>query len=87
MAQEQVAEAIDIHVLCERDLTGNRYIKEISEVTSEGGGEILSLYRYRDGTYERTGLPTKALLERMAGRMDSGKRELVRRFFNGGVET
>ncbi len=86
MAQEQVAEAIDIHVLCERDLAGKRYVKEISEVCSADGGKTFRLYYYRDGIYERTGLPTKALLERMTTRMGPEKREQIRQFFDGGVE-
>ncbi len=86
MAQEQVAEAIDIHVLCEKDLSGKRYIRQIAEVLSSNGGSVRVLYRYVDGRYERTGLPTEELLERMASRIEKKEKENVRCFFDGGVE-
>ena len=86
MAREQVAEALDIHVLCEKDLNGNRYIKEISEVVSTDGGRGRILYRYMDGRYERCGLPTAELLNRMVTRTEAAEKEYVREFFDGGVE-
>lgn len=70
MAQNQVAEALDIHVLCERDLNGKRYIKEITEIISGGGMHVL--YRYTDGRYERKNKPTKSLADKLAER--TGKR-------------
>ncbi len=86
MAREQVAEALDIHVLCEKDMNGKRYIKEISEVVSANGGCGRVLYRYVDGAYERCGLPTKELLGRMTARINVKERERVWEFFDGGVE-
>lgn len=81
MAQEQVAEAFDIHVLCEKDFNGRRYVKEISEVVSENGGYARVLYRYTDGRYERKGLPTKGLVERMEEHVEQEKKENMRLFF------
>lgn len=86
MAQEQVAEAFDIHVLCEKDINGKRYIKQISEICSEDGGRIRTLYRYSDGRYERVGVPTNRLLCRMSERMEDNEKEKVVSFFYGGVE-
>ncbi len=86
MAQEQVAEAFDIHVLCEKDINGRRYIKQISEIVPEGGGAGRILYRYTDGTYERIGNPTKTLLRRMAEHMEDDESEKVSAFFMGGVK-
>lgn len=86
MAREQVAEAFDIHVLCERDLNGKRYIKEIAEVNAAEGGSIRRLYCYRDGKYVREGIPTKELLERMRVRIETKDKERIGRFFDGGVE-
>lgn len=83
MAQEQVAEAFDIHVLCEKDINGNRYIKQISEIVSEGGGTGRVLYRYVEGRYEMTGIPTKTLLCHMKEHMEVGEREKVEAFFTG----
>lgn len=85
MAKEQVAEAIDIHVLCEKNLNGTRYIKEIAEICSADGGTIRVLYRYNDGKYERKNLPTKGLLERIAARIEEKEKENLWIFFDGGV--
>ncbi len=86
MAREQVAEAFDIHVLCEKDLNGKRYIKEIAEVSAAEGGRIRLLYQYKDGKYVRVGIPTRELLERMKVRIEEKDKEAVGYFFNGGVE-
>ena len=86
MAREQVAEAFDIHVLCEKDLSGKRFIKEITEIVSEGGGHGRILFRYRDGKYVKEGNPTKEVLERMATRLDAKEKEDVWSFFDGGAE-
>ncbi len=83
MAQEQVAEAFDIHVLCEKDINGKRYIKQISEIVPEEGGTGRVLYRYSGGRYEMTGVPTKTLLCRMAEHMEGGAGEKVSAFFTG----
>ncbi len=81
MAQNQVAEAFDIHVLCEKDLSGKRYIKEITEIIS--GGEMNVLYRYTDGRYERKNKPTKQLADKITECM--GKKEVIDEgvFFRG----
>lgn len=81
MAQEQVTEAFDIHVLCEKDLNGKRYVKEISEVSSEGGGRFHLLYRYEDGTYIRVGVPSHRLICRMTERLEKERKEKVLAFF------
>ncbi len=83
MAQEQVAEAFDIHVLCEKDINGKRYIKQISEIVSDDGGTGRILYRYSEGRYEMTGIPTQTLLFRMAEHMEDSEREKVSAFFTG----
>ncbi len=70
MAQEQVAEAFDIHVLCEKKLNGERYIKEISEVSAQNGGSVRVLYRYADGRYERVNAPTEDMIQRMENRIE-----------------
>ncbi len=81
MAQEQVTEAVDIHVLCEKDLGGKRYVKEITEISSEEGGSYHVLYRYEDGAYKRTGEPSRALLRRMTERLGQEKKEKIFTFF------
>ncbi len=86
MARQQVAESIDIHVLCEKDLSGKRYIKEIAEVVSQEGGIVRSLYRYQDGRYKKEGVPTKELLERMTARIEEKEKQNVGIFFDGGAE-
>ena len=86
MAREQVAEAFDIHVLCEKDLSGKRYVKEIAEVCSAEGGTVRVLYRYKNGAYVREGIPTKELVERMTVRMETKDKEMIGSFFDGGVE-
>ena len=86
MAQEQVAEAFDIHVLCGKDLNGNRYVKEIAEITAVNGGSARVLYRYTEGRYESCNLPSKDLLRRMMSRIEHKERESANRFFDGGVE-
>lgn len=82
MAQEQVAEAFDIHVLCEKDIDGKRYIKQISEIVSDDGGKGRVLYYYSDGKYEKESVPTKQLLCRMTEHMESGEKETVSVFFS-----
>lgn len=83
MAQEQVAEAFDIHILCEKDINGKRYIKQISEIVSEDGGKGRVLYRYSDERYEMTGVPTRQLLCRMSEHMEDVDKETVTAFFTG----
>ena len=65
MAQEQVVDSLDIHVLCEKDLTGMRYIKEVSEIVRGGNGCVNMLYRYENGRYEKVGTLTENRLSRM----------------------
>lgn len=81
MALEQVAEALDIHVLCEKSLTGRRYVKEIAEVGDGKCEGARVLYRYEDGSYKRVGLPSEKLLCRMEERMGKEEKETVRNFF------
>lgn len=84
MAQEQVAQAFHIHVLCERDLSGKRYIKKVSEIVPEEGGKVRILYRYQNGRYDRVNIPTERLLCRMEERVGE-ERQKIRAFFDGGV--
>lgn len=86
MAQEQVTEALDIHVLCEKDLCGKRYIKEISEIGGEGSGERRILYQYTEGRYQRINAPTKTLYYRMTERLEKKEKENVGMFFDGGAK-
>jgi len=86
MAKEQVVEALDIHVLCEKDLSGKRYIKAISEIGSGETDDIRVLYRYKDGCYERTEGPSEKLIVRMTERLGAEAAEEMVCFFNGGVE-
>ncbi|MCH5273721.1 MAG: Flp pilus assembly complex ATPase component TadA [Lachnospiraceae bacterium] len=84
MAQEQVAQAFHIHVLCERNLSGERYIKEVSEIVPEDGGKVRMLYRYQNGKYYRINIPTGRLLARMLEHAGEEK-ERMRIFFDGGA--
>lgn len=84
MAQEQVAQAFHIHVLCERNLSGERYIKEVSEIVPEDGGKVRMLYRYQNGKYYRINIPTGRLLVRMLEHAGEEK-ERMRIFFDGGA--
>lgn len=86
MAKQQVTEAIDIHVLCEKNLDGKRYIKEIAEIVASEGGCIRMLYRYQNGRYKRESIPTKQLLERMTERIGEQEKQEIKSFFDGGVE-
>lgn len=81
MAQEQVAEAFQIHVLCGKDLSGRRYIKEISEIVSVGGGKGQVLYRYENGIYRKVNLPTNTLLERICEHVEEKDRQAIEEFF------
>lgn len=87
MATEQVREAIDIHVLCEKDINGKRYVKEIAEIEPESEGGIRVLYRYCDGCYKTEQRPTKKLLCRMTERVGKKGGTALWDFFNGGAET
>lgn len=86
MAKEQVAEALDIHILCEKDLQGNRYVKEIVEINGTEEGCARVLYRYENGHYVKTGSPSGKLLGRLTEQMEAEEREKVRNFFERGVE-
>lgn len=82
MAQEQVAEAFDIHILCEKDLNGKRYIKQISEIVSDDGGKGRILYCHTGGGYKRVNTPTQQLVYRMAERMEDGNNDIITGFFS-----
>ncbi len=86
MAQEQVAQAFHIHVLCEKDLSGKRYIKEVSEIVPKEGGEVRMLYQYRNGKYDRENFPTERLLYRMTEHAGEEEKRRIRAFFGGGAE-
>lgn len=83
MAQCQVEEAMDIHVLCEKDLNGKRYVKEITEIVpgKAGGGNVL--YRYTEGRYVRKNSPTKQLIEKITECMGEKEATETRCFFSG----
>lgn len=86
MAREQVVEALDIHVLCEKDVNGRRYIKEISEIGVGKEENVRILFAYKDGGYERKGCPSEKLIIRMTERMVTEEADEMVCFFNGGVE-
>lgn len=83
MAQMQVTEALDIHVLCEKDLNGNRYIKEVTEIISGDGNGSNPLYRYKDGRYEKENSPTKQLVKKITERMGEKETTVTERFLWG----
>lgn len=86
MALEQVMEAFQIHVLCEKSLSGERYIKEISEILpgEEGLGHVL--YRYEEGKYRKIHAPSTRLFERMKQRLPESEQKELQLFFYGGEE-
>lgn len=84
MAQEQVAEAFRIHVLCEKDLNGVRYIKEISEIVSAEGGRGRVLYRHEKGVYRRVAAPSRELLGQMKKQFGEKEQAQMYQFFYGG---
>lgn len=69
MAQEQVEDSLDIHVLCEKDLTGKRYIKEISEIVRDGNRCANVLYRYENDEYKKIGMLTERRMARIRQRI------------------
>lgn len=83
MAQMQVTEALDIHVLCEKDLSGNRYVKEITEIISGDRGDGNVLYRYKNGRYEKENSPTEQLIDRLAERYGEKEATTIVRFLRG----
>lgn len=85
MAQEQVAEAFQIHVLCEKDIRGRRYIRKIAEIVPENGGSGRVLYQWENGCYVRKNLPTKKLLYHMTKRQTPKEQNCVWDFFDGGA--
>ena len=83
LAKEQVTEAFQIHVLCEKDLSGRRYIKSVTEILPESGiGNLL--FEYRDGVYLKRNAPTKRLFTQMEERMKKEDLERMRYFFGEG---
>lgn len=86
MAANQVAEAFQIHVLCEKDLRGRRYIKEISEILPEEGGKGSTLYRYGGDGYEAVNPLSEPLLQQLTEAMDKEETGEIKRFFEGDEE-
>lgn len=86
MAANQVAEAFQIHVLCEKDLRGRRYIKEISEILPEEGGKGSTLYRYGGDGYEAVNPLSEHLLQQLTEAMDKEETGEIKRFFEGDEE-
>lgn len=84
MAREQVTEAIDIHILCEKDISGNRYIREITEIEGDGKENIRVLYRYNHGEmcYEKVQAPSETLLHKMEQQGDRKGVDKLREFFS-----
>ena len=83
MAREQVTEAIDIHILCEKDIKGMRYIREVAEITGAGEHDIRVLYRYnhREMRYEKVQTPSESLLRKMERQKDKKGIEELHSFF------
>ena len=86
MAANQVAEAFQIHVLCEKDLSGRRYIKEISEIVPKEGGMGRTLYRYGANGYETVNSLSEQLLRQLTEAMDKEATEEIKSFFEGDEE-
>lgn len=86
MAANQVAEAFQIHVLCEKDLSGRRYIKEISEIVPKEGGMGRTLYRYGANGYETVNPLSEQLLRQLTEAMDKEATEEIKSFFEGDEE-
>lgn len=84
MAREQVTEAIDVHILCEKDINGNRYIREVTEITGEGKDNIRILYRYnhREMCYEKVQTPSETLLLKMEQQGEQKGVDELRKFFS-----
>ena len=86
MAREQVVEALDIHVLCEKDVNGKRYIKEISEIDEAKEDNVRVLFYYDGESYQRMQRPSEHLITRMKERLMSDEVRGMLCFFNGGVD-
>lgn len=82
MAKEQVIEAIDIHILCEKDINGKRYIREIAEIVS-GGEEVRVLFQYNpeENRYEKKQAPSEGLRYKMGRQRDGKGAEEFRKLF------
>ena len=80
MAQAQVEAAFDIHLLCEKDLAGRRYVKEITEITKDGGNKTV-LFRYTENGYVRGAVPSKYLIHRITEHQEEKKKQEIRKFF------
>lgn len=85
MARQQVTEAIDIHVLCEKDINGTRYIREVAEISGENGIRLLYRHNHKEMSYEKVQNPSEELLLKMERRKDRKGIEELREFFAGGV--
>ncbi len=81
MARQQVTESIDIHILCEKDINGTRYIREVSEITEEGDIRILYQYNRREMCYEKQHDPSEELLSKMERQRDGKGSDELRKFF------
>lgn len=86
MAQEQVAEAFQIHVLCEKDINGKRYLKEISEIEADDGGKGRVLYRHEESGYRKINVPSTKLADRMKQQLRESEQRKLQMFFYGGEE-
>jgi len=86
MAQEQVEGAFQIHVLCEKSLSGVRTIKEISEIVPNGGGEGRVLYRYENGEYRKIHAPSRELTAQIKHQLGEKEQKGMCMFFYGGEE-
>lgn len=80
MAREQVMESFQIHVLCEKDLKGKRYIKQVCEICPDRE-EYRVLFSYTDGAYRFVEGPTERLFLRMEERLPREEKGKVRLFF------
>jgi len=83
LAREQVISAFQIHVLCEKDLSGKRCIRTISEIDPRDGKGIV-LFRYEDGVYSAVNPPSSGLIEKMKERMRAADKADMMRFFGLG---
>lgn len=83
MAREQVMGAFQIHVLCEKALNGQRYIREVTQIIPETG-EYRVLFLCDQGVYRQAEAPTEKLLRKIGEKMKAADREEMLNFFMEG---
>lgn len=80
MARDQVMNAFQIHLLCERALDGRRFIREVTEIVPKTR-EYRCLFRYENGEYHQVDAPTKELKEKMLQKLREEEKGKMQEFF------